>query len=47
MYSNYACFQSVLTCMSEMVMLGIAEEKFYNHVAVFTTSLTKIGELRF
>ncbi|KAL9966949.1 hypothetical protein ACROYT_G025098 [Oculina patagonica] len=35
--------ESVLTCMSEMVMLGIAEEKFYNHVAVFTSSLTKIG----
>ena len=26
-------------------MIGIAEEKFYSHAAVFTTSLAKIGEL--
>jgi len=35
--------ETVLTCVSEMVMIGIAEEKFYNHAAVFTTSLAKIG----
>jgi len=28
-----------------MVMIGIAGEKFYNHSAVFTTSLAKLGEL--
>ena len=26
-------------------MIGIAEEKFYSHAAVFTTSLAKIGKL--
>ncbi|KAJ7365206.1 Condensin-2 complex subunit G2 [Desmophyllum pertusum] len=35
--------ETVLTCVSEMVMLGMAEEKFYNHAAVFTTSLAKLG----
>lgn len=43
--TNHVHFQTVLTCASEMVMIGIAEEKFYNHAAVFTTSLAKIGEL--
>lgn len=38
-------FQTILTCVSEIVMIGIAEEKFYNHAAVFTTSLAKLGEL--
>ena len=40
-------FQTILTCLSEMIMLGIAQEKFYNHTAVFTTSLAKLGELLF
>jgi len=44
-FTNNVRFQTVLTCVSEMVMIGIAEEKFYNHAAVFTTSLAKIGEL--
>lgn len=26
-------------------MLGLTQEKFYNHAAVFTTSLAKLGEL--
>ena len=26
-------------------MVGLAQEKFYNHAAVFTTSLAKLGEL--
>ena len=26
-------------------MLGLTQEKFYNHSAVFTTSLAKLGEL--
>ena len=43
--TNHVHFQTVLTCVSEMVMIGIAEEKFCNHTAVFTTSLTKLGEL--
>ena len=44
-FTTHAHFQIVLTCVSEMVMIGIAEEKFYSHAAVFTTSLAKIGEL--
>ena len=40
---NIFC-QTILTCLSEMVMLGIAQEKFYNQMAVFTTSLAKLGE---
>jgi len=35
--------ETILTCVSEIVMIGIAEEKFYNHAAVFTTSLAKLG----
>jgi len=35
--------KTILTCLSEMIMLGIAQEKFYNHTAVFTTSLAKLG----
>ena len=26
-------------------MLGLTQEKFYNHAALFTTSLAKLGEL--
>lgn len=44
-FTTHAHFQIVLTCMSDMIMIGIAEEKFYSHAAVFTTSLAKIGEL--
>ena len=44
-FTTHAHFQIILTCVSEMVMIGIAEEKFYSHAAVFTTSLAKIGKL--
>lgn len=44
-FTTHSHFQIVLTCVSDMVMIGIAEEKFYSHAAVFTTSLAKIGEL--
>lgn len=44
-FTTHAHFQIVLTCVSDMVMIGIAEEKFYSYAAVFTTSLAKIGEL--
>ncbi|XP_022782675.1 condensin-2 complex subunit G2-like [Stylophora pistillata] len=35
--------ETILMCLSEIVMLRMAEENFYNHAAVFTTSLAKIG----
>ncbi|XP_073235471.1 condensin-2 complex subunit G2-like [Porites lutea] len=35
--------KTILTCLSEMVMLGLTQEKFYNHAALFTTSLAKLG----
>ncbi|XP_029192981.2 condensin-2 complex subunit G2-like [Acropora millepora] len=33
----------ILTCLSETTLLGIAQEKFYNQAAVFTTSLANLG----
>ena len=36
--------QIILTCLSETTLLGIAQEKFYNQAAVFTTSLANLGK---
>lgn len=33
----------ILTCLGEMILLGIAQEKFYTQTAVFTTSLANLG----
>ena len=33
-----------MTCLSEMTLLGIAQEKFYNQTAVFTNSLANLGK---
>ncbi|XP_027038917.1 condensin-2 complex subunit G2-like [Pocillopora damicornis] len=35
--------ETILICLSEIFMLRMAEEKFYNQAAVFTTSVAKIG----